>query len=110
MFDNFREEGETVTVALIQPNLDPYTEKFVPERQAQHLEEFFRTADSICDDETDYLFGPETLIVQQIDERVKKGVKPLQLTILLRRRTHTPYLIVFSFPVLLALERPWQQR
>jgi apolipoprotein N-acyltransferase len=69
MFDNFREEGETVTVALIQPNLDPYTEKFVPERQAQHLEEFFRTADSICDEETNYLFGPETLIVQQIDER-----------------------------------------
>ncbi|MCD6297499.1 MAG: apolipoprotein N-acyltransferase, partial [Deltaproteobacteria bacterium] len=64
-----REEGETVTVALIQPNLDPYTEKFVPERQAQQLEEFFRTADSICDEETNYLFGPETLIVQQIDER-----------------------------------------
>jgi len=30
MFVNFREEGETVTVALIQPNLDPYTEKFLP--------------------------------------------------------------------------------
>ena len=69
MFINFREEGETVTVALVQPNLDPYTEKFVPERQAQHLEEFFRTADSILDEETSYLFGPETLIVQQIDER-----------------------------------------
>jgi apolipoprotein N-acyltransferase len=69
MFLNFREEGETVTVALIQPNLDPYTEKFVPERQAQQLEEFFRTADSVLDEETDYLFGPETLIVQQIDER-----------------------------------------
>ena len=69
IFDNFREEGETVTVALIQPNLDPYTEKFVPEKQTQHLEEFFSTADSICDEETDYLLGPETLIVQQIDER-----------------------------------------
>jgi len=56
-------------VALIQPNLDPYTEKFVPERQAQHLEEFFRTAGSILDEKTSYLFGPETLIVQQIDER-----------------------------------------
>ena len=69
MFTSFREVGETVTVALIQPNLNPYTEKFVPEKQAQHLEEFFRTADSILDEETGYLFGPETLIVQQIDER-----------------------------------------
>jgi apolipoprotein N-acyltransferase len=69
IFTNFKEEGETVTVAMIQPNLDPYKEKFVPEKQAQHLEEFFRIADSICDEETNYLFGPETLIVQQIDER-----------------------------------------
>lgn len=69
IFANFREEGETVAVALVQPSLDPYTEKFVPERQALHLEEFFRTADSILDAETNYFFGPETLIVQQMDER-----------------------------------------
>ena len=69
LFDRFREAGETVSVALIQPNLDPYTEKFVPEKQTQHVEEFFRTAEDICDEETNYLFGPETLFVQQIDER-----------------------------------------
>ena len=49
MFNSFREKGETATVALIQPNLDPYTEKFVPEMQARHLNEFFETADAICD-------------------------------------------------------------
>jgi len=69
IFQNFEEEGETVTVALIQPNLDPYTEKFIPEKQAQHLKDFFKVADTICDDETNFLLGPETLIVQQIDER-----------------------------------------
>jgi len=69
MFMHFKEEGKTVTVALIQPNLDPYTEKFLPEKQAQHLEAFFRVADTICDDDTQFLIGPETLIVQQIDER-----------------------------------------
>ena len=69
IYQNVDEEGEAINIALIQPNLDPYTEKFAPEKQAQHLEEFFRTADSICDDETQYLFGPETLIVRQIDER-----------------------------------------
>jgi apolipoprotein N-acyltransferase len=69
IFKNFEEEGETVSVALIQPNLDPYTEKFVPEKQAQHLTDFFKTADTICDDETDFLLGPETLIVEQIDEK-----------------------------------------
>jgi apolipoprotein N-acyltransferase len=73
IFQNFEEEGETVTVALIQSNLDPYTEKFVPEKQAQHLKDFLKSADTICDDETNFLLGPETLIVQQIDERDPKA-------------------------------------
>jgi apolipoprotein N-acyltransferase len=69
IFQSFEEEGETVNIALIQPNLDPYTEKFDPQNYAQHVAAFFRTADAIVDDETQYLFGPETLIVDQIDER-----------------------------------------
>jgi apolipoprotein N-acyltransferase len=69
IFQNFEEEGETVNVALIQPNLDPYTEKFDPGNYARHVESFFKTADAIVDEETQYLFGPETLIVEQIDEK-----------------------------------------
>jgi len=68
IFQNFEEDGETVNIALIQPNLDPYTEKFDPQNYARHVEEFFRTAEAIVDGETQYLFGPETLIVEQIDE------------------------------------------
>jgi apolipoprotein N-acyltransferase len=68
LFQNIEDGGETVSFALIQPNLDPYTEKFIPERQARHLETFFKTADALCDDRTQYLLGPETLIVEQIDE------------------------------------------
>ena len=69
IFQNFEEKGETVNIALIQPNLDPYTEKFNPQNHARHVAEFFRTAEAVIDDETQYLFGPETLIVEQIDER-----------------------------------------
>jgi apolipoprotein N-acyltransferase len=61
--------GETVNIAMIQPNLDPYTEKFDPEKQAQHVAAFLKTADAVVDDDTEYLFGPETLILEQIDER-----------------------------------------
>ena len=73
IFQNFEEQGETVNVALIQPNLDPYTEKFDPQNYDRQLEAFFRTADAIVDDQTQYLFGPETLIVQQIDEKDPTG-------------------------------------
>jgi len=69
IFHNFKAEGETAGFALVQPNLDPYTEKFEPQKYAGHLEAFYRTADAICDEQTQYLFGPETLIVEQIDEK-----------------------------------------
>jgi apolipoprotein N-acyltransferase len=69
IFHNFKADGETVQIALIQPNLDPYTEKFDPQNYARHVAAFFKTAAAIIDDKTRYLIGPETLIVEQIDER-----------------------------------------
>jgi apolipoprotein N-acyltransferase len=61
--------SEERSYALIQPNLDPYTEKFAPENERKHFNEFIRLADSICkEDAPNYLFGPETLILQSIDE------------------------------------------
>ena len=68
IYRHVSEGGESVRIALIQPNLDPYTEKFVPENQVRHLDEFIKTAEGLCDSQTRYLFGPETFIVQQIDE------------------------------------------
>ncbi len=62
-------QGETINMALIQPNLDPYMEKFDPQNHAQHVAEFFRTADALVDGDTQYLLGPETLILEQIDEK-----------------------------------------
>jgi apolipoprotein N-acyltransferase len=68
IFQNVKEEGDTVSIALIQPNLDPYTEKFDPQNYGRHLAAFFKTADRIVNDQTQFLLGPETLIVEQIDE------------------------------------------
>ena len=54
---------------LIQPNLDPYTEKFNPENEKIHFHEFLSITDSLLQkDETDFIFGPETMILQAIDE------------------------------------------
>ncbi|MBL4560673.1 MAG: apolipoprotein N-acyltransferase [Labilibaculum sp.] len=55
--------------ALIQPNLDPYNEKFIPENEEKHFTDFMTTADSICSiHHPDFLFAPETVILTSIDE------------------------------------------
>ncbi|RUT73194.1 apolipoprotein N-acyltransferase [Ancylomarina longa] len=59
----------TRSFVLIQPNLDPYTEKFVPEQEEKHFSNFLSQADSLCQSlQPDYLFGPETLILDYIKE------------------------------------------
>ncbi len=69
IFEHFDKSGKSANFALIQPNLDPYTEKFDTQNYEQHVQAFFKTAAALVDDSTQYLFGPETLIVDQIDER-----------------------------------------
>lgn len=75
LFNTIEVPEDTVTVALIQPNLDPYTEKFMPKKQSEHLKDFLTTADILCDNETDYLIGPETFMVRQMDESLP-GASP----------------------------------
>jgi len=56
---------------LIQPNLDPYTEKFKPENEKIHFNEFLSITDSLLQkEETDFVFGPETMILQAINEEI----------------------------------------
>lgn len=70
------------TFALIQPNLDPYTEKFVPENEKKYFNDFIRSADSICNvDAPDFLFGPETLILQSIRRKKSEYLGILPTTV-----------------------------
>ena len=69
IFQHVQEGEDTLPFVLVQPHLDPYTEKFDPRKQDQHLDAFFKTADKLCDGQTRFLFGPETLILRQMDEK-----------------------------------------
>ena len=67
--NNNEESFGSKSFALIQPNLDPYTEKFVAKNEERFFADFLKTADSICSAQhPDFLFGPETTILQSIDE------------------------------------------
>jgi apolipoprotein N-acyltransferase len=65
---NTHENGKKVNVTVVQPNIDPYGEKFVLDYQDQ----FFRSLALIrgeINSETDFLVFPETFITDDIDER-----------------------------------------
>lgn len=48
-------------IVVVQPNIDPYSEKYDAEAENEKLKKFLNLAGSKTDNETDFIIGPETL-------------------------------------------------
>jgi apolipoprotein N-acyltransferase len=64
-----KDKGKQIHVSIIQPNIDPYTEKFDPSSTDQQLETFLELAKTVTDTNTDWLIGPETALVSSMNEQ-----------------------------------------
>jgi apolipoprotein N-acyltransferase len=64
---NYHEKINPIHVVVVQPNIDPYNEKFSGSEEAQ-LTKFITLARSMVDEKTDYLIGPETALPSGIWE------------------------------------------
>ena len=63
------------TVAVVQPNVDPYNEKFaLGTSNEQQLQRFFELANTVVDSTTDLVVGPETAISQGFIESRLQGL------------------------------------
>ncbi len=58
----YKEKGKPVEVVVVQPNIDPYNDKFGGMPVELQLEKIIHLADSLCDENTDYVVAPETAI------------------------------------------------
>ena len=58
----YRETGRKVEVVVVQPNIDPYHDKFSGMSNDEQLNIILRLADSLVTDSTDYVVAPETAI------------------------------------------------
>ena len=66
IYNNYQNKGEKVEIVVLQPNIDPYTEKFVGTEnfipyEAQ-VERFISLSKQKLTPQTDYLLWPETAI------------------------------------------------
>ncbi len=62
IFKNYQEKGKEYNIAILQPNIDPYNEKYGGLSHKQQLNIIMNLADSITDENTDYVIGPETAL------------------------------------------------
>lgn len=64
----YTEGEEPVNVAIIQPNIDPYNEKFSGMTSGEQLDRILSLADSVADPSTDFIVAPETALPDGIWE------------------------------------------
>ncbi len=67
-FSQYKENNDPKEFVVIQPNIDPYNDKFEGLSNAQQLEIILQLADSLTGAETDYVVGPETALNDNIWE------------------------------------------
>ncbi len=69
LFGNYKEDGTETKIAVIQPNIDPYTQKFDELSANQQIDIMLHLADSIMSPDIDLIVFPETAIPVYINEK-----------------------------------------
>ncbi|MCC7231938.1 MAG: apolipoprotein N-acyltransferase [Bacteroidia bacterium] len=85
-YRHYQESGHPVKVAVIQPNIDPYHEKFRG-NEAEQLAVLLRLASTVVDDSTSYVIGPET----SLPDGIWEDELSMNKSILTIRRWMMPY-------------------
>lgn len=65
-FYSYKEKNDPQSIVILQPNIDPYSEKFDNLSTEEQLSLLLSLAGSLTDSETDYIVGPETAIDDSI--------------------------------------------
>jgi len=65
-YHNYEEQGEQVEMVILQPNIDPYHEKFGSMGALEQTSRLLEVADNQITPRTKYVIGPETALVERI--------------------------------------------
>ncbi|MBN2681068.1 MAG: apolipoprotein N-acyltransferase [Bacteroidales bacterium] len=70
IFFTYKEEENPYNIVVVQPNIDPYNEKFGGMTQQDQLDIMLNLAKTKADENTDYVVCPETAIATIVEEDV----------------------------------------
>ncbi len=78
IFRNYTETGKEYNIVVLQPNIDPYNDKFGGMSHFQQLNIILNLADSLTDENTDYVVAPETALNNSLWEHNLKDNYSIQ--------------------------------
>lgn len=72
IYNSYTEEENPINIVIVQPNIDPYNERYDFEAEQEKLESFINLADQKISRETDLVIGPETVFERWPDWNVER--------------------------------------
>lgn len=94
IYNNYEEKSSPVEIVAVQPNIDPYNEKFDGMSVAQQLEKFLELAEEKITPNTKFLIGPETALPRGIWETQEEDTPSIRrLRIFLQKHPHISIVI-----------------
>ena len=69
-YSDFQDKGSILKVLILQPNLDPYTQKFSGINSKNQVDRLISLADESTDKSTDLILAPETALPDQWEDSV----------------------------------------
>ncbi len=93
-YARYEENGNEKTIAIVQPNIDPYSESHNAQANNEKVSKFINLANQVLNDSIEFLVGPETVLEQQwIEERIKDYLQFQRLEVLATSRTNLNFVI-----------------
>ncbi len=94
LFYSYQEKGKAIKTILLQPNIDPYTEKFNGISADEQLQIILRMAAQTGLDTAELLVGPETALVDNIwENELESDEVILELRAFLKNYPHLNLLV-----------------
>jgi apolipoprotein N-acyltransferase len=74
IYFSYKEKADPVNIVVVQPNIDPYNEKFEVDTEKEQREKFLKLAEQKMDPAVNYLVFPETALPEyQWENQLESG-------------------------------------
>lgn len=97
IFYTYKEEEKPIDIILLQPNVDPYAEKYNSALYATQLDNLMALSDSLVDEKVDYIIGPETAFQHGAwEHQLEQAPSVVRIREFLKEHPHIKYIVGLS--------------
>ena len=96
IYYSYKEKENPKNIVIVQPNIDPYSEKFGIEEDDKKLSKALKLAESLTDDQTDLVIAPETTLEQRFlwnEDKLLRNHQYLKLANFNRKYANAEFII-----------------